>query len=114
MKADNFTVNLNLKETIEILDSEIVGRSFTGERIDYHVVYGDANNKAVVILIYEKHYWRAGNRLTLTVTIDNMENFTKIHSVGAGGGEGFFKFDWGAGDDFTSAPRYALKKYIIN
>lgn len=113
MKADNFVVNLNLRETVEILDSQIVGKSFTGERIDYHIVYGDTANKAVVVLIYEKHYLRAGNRLTLTVTIDNMGDFTKIHSIGAGGGEGLFKFDWGASEDFTSAPRHALKNYIL-
>ncbi len=112
MSADNFKVNLSLKEAIEKLDKGIVDGSFTGERIDYHVVTGNDDN-GVIVLVYEKHYYRAGNRLTLTITVDNMNGFTNIHSIGGGGGDGLFKFDWGASQDFTSAPRDILENYII-
>ncbi|MEN8434363.1 DUF6054 family protein [Clostridium septicum] len=112
MGADDFRVNLSLKETIRRLDSGIVDGSFTGERIDYYVVMGNDEN-GVIVLVYEKHFQRAGNRLTLTVTVDNMNGFTKIHSIASGGGQGLFRFDWGAGEKFTCAPRRVLEDNII-
>lgn len=114
MSVDNFKVNLSLRDTVTMLDKGIVDGSISGERIDYHVVIGD-DEHGVIVLIYEKYFYRAGNRLSLTVTVDNINGTTNIHSVGAGGGQGvFFSFDWGAGDKFTSAPRDILQSYIIN
>ncbi|WP_195972747.1 DUF6054 family protein [Clostridium thermobutyricum] len=112
MSGDNFNVNLGLREVVELLDKGIVSGSFTGERIDYHVVKVDEVH-ATIIIVYEKHFYRAGNRLTLTVCINNINDITHVHCIGAGGGQGFFRFDWGAGDTFTSAPREILKKYIV-
>ncbi|MGI5920044.1 MAG: hypothetical protein ACOX8N_10445 [Christensenellales bacterium] len=41
-----------------------MGGSITGERID---MYGQkAASGGFVVLVYEKHYYRAGNRHTLT------------------------------------------------
>lgn len=112
MSGDNFNVNLGLREVVELLDKGIVSGSFTGERIDYHVIKVDEVH-ATIIIVYEKHFYRAGNRLTLTVCINNINDITHVHCIGAGGGEGLFRFDWGASDAFTSAPREILKKYII-
>lgn len=112
MSGDNFKVTLGLKEAIELLDEGIVEGSFTGERVDYYVVHAD-NNHSVIVVVYEKHFYRAGNRLTLTVVIDNISGITNVHSIGAGGGEGLFRFDWGASEKFTNAPREILAKYII-
>ena len=63
-------------------------------------------------MVYEKHYWRAGNRLTLTVTIDNMSGRTRVHTVGGGGGEGLFRFDWGASQSFEGVVQDALAPYL--
>lgn len=112
MSCDNLKVRLSIKETVKILDEGIVTGSITGERVDYHVVTGN-DDIGVVVLVYEKHFYRAGNRLTLTITVDNMSGVTKVHSVGAGGGEGLFKFDWGASEKFTSAPRDILQAYLL-
>ncbi|OPX44676.1 DUF6054 family protein [Clostridium thermobutyricum] len=112
MSGDNFNVNLDLREVVELLDKGIVSGSFTGERIDYHAVKVDEVH-AMVVIVYEKHFYRAGNRLTLTVCINNINDITHVHCIGAGGGQGLFRFDWGASDTFTSAPREILKKYII-
>ena len=49
-----------------------------------------------VVAVYEKHYYRAGNRLTLTVVLDDFTGRTRVHCIGGGGGEGLFRFDWGA------------------
>ena len=45
MNADNFKVNLSLRDTISKLDSGIVRESVTGERIDYHVITGNEDKK---------------------------------------------------------------------
>ena len=112
MAVNSFYVKLSLDETVEMLDRGIVDGSITGERLDYHVVNGE-NGCSCVVVVYEKHYYRAGNRLTLTVCIDNMENRTRVHAVGGGGGEGLFRFDWGASESFTNAPAEILQDYII-
>lgn len=114
MSADNFKVNLSLKDTVTLLDRGIVDGSISGERVDYHVVTGD-DIHGVIVLVYEKFFHRVGNRLCLTITVDNMNGSTNIHCIGAGGGNGIFiNFDWGAGDSFSSAPREILKPHIIN
>lgn len=112
MSANTFYVSLSMQEAIELLDKGIVKGSITGERIDYHAINSESGSSCIVA-VYEKHYYRAGNRLTLTVCIDNMESTTRVHAVGGGGGEGFFRFDWGASDDFSNAPVHILKDYII-
>ena len=112
MAGDNFNVNLGLREAVELLDKGIVDESITGERVDHHVVNVD-NTRSVVVVVYEKYFYRAGNRLTLTVTIDNVNGVTHIHSIGAGGGEGLFRFDWGASEKFTNSPREILRNHII-
>ena len=77
-------VNLTIDEVIELLNEKIVEGSFTGELLDTYQVGGSQGLKTVV-LVYEKHYHRAGNRLTLTVTIDNYDNTTRVHYIGGGG-----------------------------
>ena len=41
MSSDNFFVSLPITDAFKILDKGIVEGSFTGERIDYHVVKAD-------------------------------------------------------------------------
>ena len=61
-----------------------------------------------MVLVFEKHYYRAGNRLTLTVTLDDFTGRTRVHCASGGGGEGLFRFDWGAGDSFEGVVHDAL------
>ena len=68
-----------------------------------------------MVLVYEKHYWRAGNRLTLTVVLDDFAgtDVTQVHCAGGGGGEGLFRFDWGAAGSFEDAVHRALEAYRL-
>ncbi|MBU5439557.1 hypothetical protein KQI42_16200 [Tissierella sp. MSJ-40] len=110
--ALDMRVNLEPKQADEIVNREIIDGSVTGELIDSHIVYGE-NGKLCIISVYEKHYYRAGNRLTLTVIIDNMEGATRVHSISGGGGEGLFRFDWGASKSFETCVENALAEYRI-
>lgn len=110
--AQTIRVSLSINNTIKMIDDAIINASITGERVDYYTVSAPQNTQCVVI-VYEKHYYRAGNRLALTVTIDNFEGTTRVHYIGSGGGEGLFKFDWGAAESFANVVAKALRSYII-
>ncbi len=113
MNSDNFKVKLSLRDAISKLDDNIIRQSVTGEKIDYHVITGNEDNGAILI-VYEKYFQRVGNRITLTVVIDNLDGQTKVHSIGGGAAQGmFFKFDWGASESFTSLPREIFMMDII-
>lgn len=107
---DTFFVSLDIGSAIAQLDGYIVGGSITGECIDRYDV--SSGTGRVAVLVYEKHYYRAGNRLTLTVTLDDLTGRTRVHSASGGGGEGLFRFDWGAADSFAQAPYQALRKFV--
>lgn len=108
---NTFYVSIPVREAVRIVDSTIVDGSITGERIDSYMAAGQ--NGSCAVLVYEKHFWRAGNRLTLTVTIDDLSGRTRVHYVGGGGGEGLFRFDWGASESFERSVERALEQYHI-
>lgn len=110
--ALDMRVRLEPFETLNLVTSSIVDGSITGELIDSHTVQGH-DGKLCIVAVFEKHYYRAGNRLTLTVIIDNMDNCTKVHSISGGGGEGLFRFDWGASESFESCVEEALSEYLL-
>lgn len=110
--ALDLQVNLSPEQAAEVIQSSIVDGSITGTLIDYHTVQG-VDGSLCVVSVYEKHYYRAGNRLTLTVIIDNMSGITKVHSISGGGGEGLFRFDWGAADNFEACVVKALSPYGV-
>ena len=105
-------VSLELPEAMRLCDDAIVRGSLTGERIDQYVI--DApNGGRCAVAVYEKHFYRAGNRLTLTIIGDDFTGITRIHCVGGGGGEGLFRFDWGASRSFENTIEQALSPYLV-
>jgi hypothetical protein len=109
---DTFFVSLDVQSTINVIDDAVVRGSITGECIDHYGVPAPQGG-GFVVLVYEKHYYRAGNRLTLTVVIDDLTGRTRVHSVSGGGGEGLFRFDWGASKSFSGVVANVLSSYRI-
>lgn len=107
MTQDTFFVSLDAQSAIRAIDDAVVRGSITGELIDHYAVSAPGGG-GFVVLVYEKHYYRAGNRLTLTVTLDDLTGATRVHCVGGGGGEGLFRFDWGASRSFSGVVAKAL------
>lgn len=103
----DFYVTKSPAETVNLIKDAVMSGSLTGALIDEYT------NDGVTVLVFDKHYYRAGNRLTLTVVIDTCFGKTHIHAVGGGGGEGLFRFDWGASDSFEDCIRNALRMYAI-
>lgn len=112
MGNDTFFVSLDVQSTIGLINDAVVRGSITGECIDQYGVPAPQGG-GFVVLVYEKHYYRAGNRLTLTVVIDDLTGRTRVHSISGGGGEGFFRFDWGAAKNFSGVVANALSHYRI-
>lgn len=108
----NLYVSIPPDEVAKLIANVIVNNSITGELIDeYRTDTG--NGTMLIVQVYEKHYYRAGNRLTLTVVIDNLSGKTHIHAIGGGGGQGLFRIDYGASGSFEDCIYDAIYKYII-
>ena len=112
MAEMTFYVSLPPEQAAQMIEHHIVNGSITGEVIDRYVLNSPSGHSCITAIL-EKHYYRAGNRLVLTVVLDNFTGYTRVHAVGGGGGEGFFRFDWGASASFSNAAREALEGYII-
>ena len=110
--GNTFLVSLSIDECGRRIHSAIVDGSITGELLNHYVLDGP-NGMRCAVMVYEKHYWRAGNRLTLTVTVDNLTGSTRVHTISGGGGEGLFRFDWGAAQSFEGVVQDALAPYLL-
>ncbi|SES24011.1 DUF6054 family protein [Psychrobacillus sp. OK032] len=112
MDIRDFYVSLAPKAALDVLQQHIVQGSISGTIIDvYERVVGEHQ---VVVCVLEKYYMRTSNRASLTITIDNLENKTKVHAASSGAGSGaIFRFDWGAGGNFVNSVEKALGGYIV-
>lgn len=112
MDIREFYVSLTPKAALDVLQQHIVQGSVSGTIIDvYERVVGE---RQVVVCVLEKYYMRTSNRASLTITLDNLENKTKVHAASSGAGSGaFLRFDWGAGDNFVNSVEKALGGYMM-
>jgi hypothetical protein len=110
--SHTYDVSTGVDETAAIIESAVVSGSFTGECIDRHLL--ETPSGKCMVMVFEKHYYRVSNRLTLTVVIDDFNKRTRVHYVGGGGGQSMlFRFDWGAADSFSGVVDQALGPYMI-
>ena len=107
---DSYSVSLGLRECGEAIHAAVTD-SVTGELVDHYELTHPGGGTCVVA-VYEKHYYRAGNRLTLTVVLDDFTGRTRVHCISGGGGEGLFRFDWGA-ESFEGVVHDALSRYRL-
>ncbi|MFJ8065486.1 DUF6054 family protein [Psychrobacillus sp. NPDC096426] len=112
MDIRDFYVSLAPKAALDVLQQHIVQGSISGAIVDvYERVVGEHQ---IVVCVLEKYYMRTSNRASLTITIDNLENKTKVHAASSGAGSGaFLRFDWGAGGDFVNSVEKALGRYMV-
>lgn len=57
-----------------------------------------------IVLVFEKYYVRAGGRLSMTVTLDDLEGRTRAHWAVTGGGGVFDS----SGDSKVAAEKYSM------
>lgn len=107
----DFNVSINVDQADKLIDEFILEGSFTGTLVGTHEF--PCGMYKGIVSVYEKHYYRAGNRLTVTCILYPLNGYTHVHLISGGGGEGFFRFDWGASDDFEAGIESALREYIV-
>lgn len=80
-----FFVSLDIEAAANLIDRAVVDKSITGQCIDTYTL--DSESSQCRVMVYEKHFLRVSNRLTLTVVIDNFDGKTRVHCVSGGGGD---------------------------
>ena len=112
MSVREFLVNVSPREAIDAVEVYVVQGNISGTLVDRYT--RSVGEHEVHVVILEKYYIRSSNRASLTVTVDNFDGETKVHAVASGGSEGvFFRFDWGAGNNFANSVEDALRPYLI-
>ncbi len=84
-----------VEEIAGILKEKIPECGFTCELVDC------ASRCGVELMVFEKHYYRAGNSLSLTVMVTSADGLVIVDSIGAGAKAGIFDCTWGAEEDFA-------------
>ena len=112
MSIRDFRVNLSPEEAATMIQEWVVNGSLSGTLIDHYE--RQVGESKIIVFILEKYYMRSSNRASLTVTIDNLTDETKVHAVAAGSSEGIMRFDWGAGKNFSQSVENALGQHIIS
>lgn len=87
MEVFDKKVNLTVEEAMEVVKKKIT-ESISGECIDAYQIR--ENTGSCYVAVFEKYYYRAKNRLTFTVVIDDFSGTTRVHGVGGGGSSGAF------------------------
>ncbi len=96
--------SLGILELAEIIKSEIPGG----------LVYEncrDLNAATVVLLTFERYYFRNGNCAGLTILLTEKEETQTADIVGFSGGSGMFNISWGANESFANIAAKILRKY---
>ncbi len=109
--AETINVSLDIQSTIKLIEKKVVWGSISGECTDKLLIEVPGKG-SLAMLVFEKHYMRMGNRLSLTVTLDDFSGNTRVHWVSGGGGK-LLGFDWGASESFESAIEKALIKWRV-
>ncbi len=69
------------------------------------------NGVEVHTMVFDKYYMRTKSRSSLTVVLMAFQSEIHATCIGAGGGEGaFFRFSWGAEENFVGAAEHALRR----
>ena len=106
-----FFVSIGVEEAIKLINERILGGITTGECINSYAL-ASPHGGTCIVRVYEKYYFRAYARLTATVTVDDFEGKTRVHTV-VGGGAGMIRGDFGASSSFSDTVYEALSPYII-
>jgi len=104
-------LGLDLIQTQTLIEKLMLDKIKAKKLDTYQIEVGE---KLVVVTTYEKYFTRAANEASLTVTIDSINKFTRVHFVAAAGGSWLGKLDFAAEEDFESFIQKELETYKIN
>ena len=67
-------VNKSVQAAAEYLENEIVSSSMSTELLDKYSLDAE-NGKSCVIMVFEKYYMRNSSRISLTISIDDLNQY---------------------------------------
>ncbi|HOS19043.1 MAG TPA: DUF6054 family protein [Clostridia bacterium] len=99
MASLSMTGKGNVGQIASLLAGEIANSGLSCELVDS--VRRTVGGSSFYMMVFEKYYWRASNRASLTVLVSGAGDTVCVDAVGSGGGQGpVFKMSWGAEEDF--------------
>jgi hypothetical protein len=97
----------NAWEIANILIAEVQNSAMSCQLVDR--ISRNLGKITYDLLVFEKYYMRSSNRASLSVCVIGHGAEVLVDAVGAGGGQGvFFKFSWGAEENFVDVVRQVL------
>lgn len=103
----SFSVNLSPQDALNMIKDDL-----NADLV--HEEDNTVDGKSIGIQVYEKYYMRAGNKVALTVIVEDFTGLTNVRAIGTAGSRDFiFNFDLGASDDFAERVAEILNRHII-
>lgn len=97
-------------QVAELLAREILRSGLSCELVDR--VHRKAGEAGLYVMVFEKYYWRASNRASLTVVVSGSGDAVFVDAIGSGGGQGpLFKFSWGSEESFVGVVARILRAH---
>jgi len=98
----------NVIEIAGMLSTEIRNSGMSCELVDS--IQRRVGDSTLYVIVFEKYYWRASNRASLTVVVSGDGDNVYVDAIGSGGGQGpIFKMSWGAERSFVSTVEQILQ-----
>lgn len=70
----------------------------------------EAPGMQMMLLSYEKFYWRNSSYASLQVLLNKTETEQEVTLIGSGGGAGILNISWGANQNFAKCAEKTLKQ----
>ncbi len=109
--ALDMNLSIIVPHAADLVKEAFTASGITAELVDFYE--STSENAGVMVMTFEKFFYRNSSRASLTVAIDNLRGYTRLHAAGSGGGGVFWKFDWGAKDNMENVIYSALARYTI-
>jgi len=106
MDINNISVNISAQQAADIIKRNISADSLVHQ--EYHTL----GNKSVIILVYEKYYFRNSSTAGLTVTLSGEGSTAFVTSIASAGGQGILNISWGANSHFSNQVIRILQPYV--
>lgn len=102
MEKNTCYLSLSVGEAAHAVSTSVERLGKSSKMNDCHELRQNGELRAMV-LVFEKYYVRAGGRMSMTVTLDDLEGKTRAHWT-VSGGEGVFD---PSGDSKVAAQKYS-------
>lgn len=84
MESNTSYITLPIGEAARIISSTVVKESRSGAMSDCHELRAGGELRGIV-MVFEKYFLRSSSRLSMTVTLDDLEGTTRVHWAVTGG-----------------------------